>query len=343
MYAPFIAIEMSGSEEVPLPRYRFHHKSQRWYKEPCRYALPVEQEEKCECASAFVSSFDYFLGRGYAVQKIDDPKTRQNRKRDETNMEIERFQARNLIAGSSSINVIEKDSSDDEMPPELDLDDRETLSPISVEIQCANPLMGYVSDCPLHAIYQALVTIKKDILETGSDDEVSSIQLNFDEFYELIQAVGNGNLLSASYLQNIFRALPTYSSQNDAVEGYDFFSFIVDNAYHPALNRNVNMLFLVFGVKDGTIPLISLHSRIILAWAEMNTHGNLHSQWVKFARAVETVESYIFTERLIVRGNVFLNRSEVSALMCSHPLLWKVMNSIDMDGGAKTSRKKEVE
>lgn len=335
---------MSGQEDAPLPRYRFYHKPQRWMKEPLRFVVPTDEEEKSEGRPPFESSFDYFLRRSYAVQTSEDPQARLSQKRMETNREIERFQARNMIAGgASSIAVTERESSDDdsEMDVDSDVEEREGHN-AAPAVELANPLMGYVSGFPLYKIYASMVDIKKDILEEGDEGQIVSMRMSFDEFQQLIKRIGNGNLLSTGYLQKIFRALPSYTSSSESVQVYTLFSYIVENTYHPSLNRNVSMLFHAFGMESGLIPLASLHSRVVFAWAEINTFGNLRGQWVKLARALETVEKEIFEEKLIARNSLYLNPQEVRALMCSHPLLWKVTNSIDMDGGGKKSKKEET-
>lgn len=306
--------------------------------------IPSDEDEKNgEGRTQFVSSFDYFLSRSYAVQKTDDPQSRLSQKRIETNREIDRFQARNMIAGASSIAVTDRESSDDDsvVPLESDLEDREGVS-AAPRVEFANPLMGYVSGFPLHDIYKAMIDIKKEDISKADESAIASLRLSFEEFQELIKRVGNGNLLSVGYVQKIFRTLPTYSASTESVQAYALFSYIVENTYHPSLNRNVGMLFHAFGLESGLIPLVSLHSRVVSAWAELNTYGNLRGQWVKLAKALEVVEAELFEEKMIVRHSLYLTPQEIRALMCSHPLLWKVTNSIDMDGGGKKSKKDDL-
>lgn len=333
---------MSTAEDAPLPRYRYYHKRMRWLKEPLRFVVPSDDEDGNEGRAPFESSFDYFLSRSYAVQTKEDIQARLSQKRQETNTEIDRFQARNRIAGASSLAVAERESSDDESEVSVasETEDREgSAAPKSVEF--TNPLMGYVSGFPLHKVYQAIISIKEESLQSDDPSDVVSLRLDFGEFLELIKLIGNSSLLSTAYALKIFRALPTYSSSSDSVQAYALFSYIVENTYHPALNRNVGMLFHAFGSENGLIPLVSLHSRVVFAWAELNTYGNLRGQWVKLSRALEVVEKDLFVEKLIVRGSLYLNASEVRALLCSDALLWKVTNSIDMDGGGKKSQKQD--
>eukprot|EP00796_Vickermania_ingenoplastis_P010105 gene10105-7072_t len=340
------SFSMSGQgEDAPLPRYRFYHKPQQWHKESLRFVVPTDDEANNEGNQLPESSFDYFLRRSYAVQKIEDPQARLAQKRAETIQEIDRFQARNMIAGASSINVIDKESSDDDSDNmlESDLDEREGSNATPSTVVFANPLMGYVSGFPLYDIYKAMVEIKREVLENGTEDEVADLQLSYLEFEELIKQIGDGNLLSAGYVQKIFHSLPCYNPRYESMCAYPLFSYIVEHTYHPALNRNVNMLFHAFAKEgDDSIPLVSLHSRVVSAWAELNTFGNLRGQWVKLAKTLEIVERDLFKEKLVVRHCLFLNQADVRALMCTDPLLWKVMNSIDMDGGRKKKEKASI-
>lgn len=330
---------MNKSDDGPFPRYKFSSRTQRWYPVSLKaLASKGDISDGSKIAPPFVSSFDYLLRRSYAKQKCDSFDGEALRKhRDETYMEIDRFQARHALAGAQSFTVTEKDSSDEDRgnSSDIDVEDREGTAVVSTRVEFANPLMGYVSGFPLYKIYETLRTIKKKELE-GEDTNLASVPLSFEEFQVLVSTIGDKNLLSPSYLQKMFSSLPNYANSTHSVQTFEFFSYIVENTYHPSLSRNVAMLFYAFGQDSDLIPLVALHSRVVLAWAETNTFGNLRREWAKLAQALETVEKSIFEDKLIVRHSLYLTSREVRALLCSDSLLWNVCNSIDMEGGGRT-------
>lgn len=335
---------MNKSDDGPFPRYKFSSRTQRWYPVSLKGAVSKGDISECtKAAPLFVSSFDYFLRRSYAMQKCDNVDGEALRKqRDETYMEIDRFQARHALAGAQSFTVTEKDSSDEDRgnSSEIDGEDREGTVVVQSRVEFANPLMGYVSGFPLYKIYETLCKLKKKELE-GEETNLASVHLSFEEFRVLVSTIGDKNLLSPSYLQKMFSSLPNYANSTLTVQAFDFFSYIVENTYHPSLSRNAAMLFYAFGQDSDLIPLVALHSRVVLAWAETNTFGNLRREWAKLAQALETVEKKIFEDKLIVRHSLYLTSRELRALLCSDLLLWNVCNSIDMEGGGKTEKSEE--
>lgn len=334
---------MSKTDDGPLPRYRFYRKTQRWRPEKGNGGVSHDggnNAGKEKISPPFVSSFDYALRRNYVVQQPDKAKRKgHDQQREETYREINRFQARHVLAGAQTITVTEKESSDDEnsIPSEIDAEYRESMAALPPSVEFANPLMGYVSGFPLPKIYETICKLKRRELE-GDETNLASVRLNFEEFRTLVSTIGDPQLLSRAYLRKIFCSLPTYASSTSSVQAFEFFSYIVENTYHPSLNRNVAMLFLAFGQDNELIPLVSLHSRVVLAWAEQNTFGNLRGEWTKLAQALETLQREIFEDKLIVRHSLYLNPEEVRALFCSQALLWKVSNSIDMEGGGKARK-----
>lgn len=340
---------MNTTNDGPLPRNRFHWKTQRWYPEKTCTVTSHKGSDGREgnagkvagLARPFVSSFDYALNKSYAVQQpYAGRENLSNQQREETYTEIDRFQARHALACAHSITVVEKDWSDDDNDhrSEIDAEHRESVSGILSGGEFASPLMGYVSGFPLHKIYATICKLKSNELD-GDATNLASIRLSFEEFQALISTIGDGHLLSRKYLHKIFSSLPTYASSTTSVQAFGFYSYIVEHTYHPSLNRNVAMLFTAFAQDNDLIPLVSLHSRVVLVWAELHTFGNLRGEWGKLAQALEAVQKELLEDKLIVRQSLYLTPAEVRALFCSKSLLWNVMNSIDMEGGGRSAKK----
>lgn len=300
-------------QEAPLPRYRFNEETGKWKKEAGR----TEKAEQGSAAQAqpFESSYDYFLHHSYATQNTKTGKERNAQERDQTIAQIETFKNTHFPEKNEQIFKKKRTGSEDS----------DTGAPLSD----VNPILGYLNGVSLGQLFDALVMIKGSVSPPSAALDPAAAHLNQEDFHELLSLVGNVDLLSKDYEARMYNGFATVSAAG-AVTPYDVFTYVVDHTYHPKLNLTAEMLFFAFDLeKRNVIPIEALHPRVVEAWAEENTFGNLRENWTKFAEALRSETSL---GKHMVGENTFLDPQTVRALLASSDSLFAVANTVDLEG-----------
>ncbi|CAD2221083.1 hypothetical protein AGDE_01659 [Angomonas deanei] len=162
----------------------------------------------------------------------------------------------------------------------------------------------------------------------------------FEDFHEFLSLVRSSITVSEEYEQDMYTRL-TMLYPNQKMTTYDLFSYLVNHTLHKNVDLAVEMIFLAFDTdKRGIIPVEALHPRVLEAWAEENTFGNLRDSWLKLAEALRQEEQFLGNN--MIAGTPFLDPDSLRALLCSSDALFAVANRVDLEGGerrAKSTRK----
>ncbi|EKF30852.1 hypothetical protein MOQ_005323 [Trypanosoma cruzi marinkellei] len=288
-------------QQPPPPRYVLQVSTGKWQEKSISKSTgPMKETKRLQ------NSVDYFLKRAMCAS-VPIAKNDTNPVGESTKImkELDLFEARHF--GSKSRYSL--------------------FLPTSINV---NPIIGLLCGVPLYHICDALIQRKDAERQTLQDENcnVGAMRLSFDELYDVcIQLVPN--MVSEEYLRRMFLALLP-SNGEDSLLLSSFFSFLVENAFHPTLDRNVNALFGAFD-PDGTgvISAATLTSKVVLAWAELHLFGNLRGEWDKMAAALELTNG---VDLRIVDGAMLLTPAATRAVFCALNTLYVVMESIDMDG-----------
>ncbi|RNF01690.1 hypothetical protein TraAM80_06813 [Trypanosoma rangeli] len=285
-------------QQPPPPRYVLQVSTGKWRSQPLSPDTgPIKGAEHLQ------NSMDYFLKRAmYAsVRAANDGNCAQCLTA-EAPKELEWFETRHCPKSSRG----------------------PSSAPLNV-----NPIIGLLSGVPLYDICDALVKQKGVIWKRQEDGRLhgAALELSFDELYDVCRQLVP-NMVSREYLHRMFYLLLA-SEEKDVLHLSCFFSFLVEHAFHPALNRNVDALFKAFD-PDGTgvISATTLKSKVIFAWAELNLFGSLRVEWEKMGTALELTNG---VDLRIADGARLLTPKAARAVFCASRTLYTVMESIDMD------------
>ncbi|RNF22117.1 uncharacterized protein Tco025E_03279 [Trypanosoma conorhini] len=288
-------------QQPPPPRYVLQVSTGKWRKQPASLSAGSVKE-----AEYLQNSMDYFLKRAMCASVPAAADSNHTpRLIAEAPKELEWFETRHCPRSSRVPSF--------------------SSAPLDV-----NPIVGLLCDVPLYDTCDALVQQKGvmwERLQDGLLDDVA-LQLSFDEFYGVCERLVP-NMVSREYLQRMFYLLLS-GDEKDSLPLSSFFSFLVEHAFHPALDRNVDALFRAFD-PDGTgvISAATLTSKVVFAWAELNLFGNLRVEWEKLAAALKVTNG---VDLRIVDGARLLTPEATRAVFCASHKLYAVMESIDMDG-----------
>ncbi|KAG8346704.1 hypothetical protein TRVL_02474 [Trypanosoma vivax] len=212
-----------------------------------------------------------------------------------------------------------------------------------------NPICGLLCGVPLYDIFDAFAQIKKDEFEqlelqqqrqpreqqeseqqeqAMACEEWPSVRITVNDLYVVCSALVRV-LVSESYLRSMFYMLPTYQ-EDETVEFSSFFSFLVEQAFHPELDRNVDALFSAFDPnKTGLISAATLTAPVFLAFAELNLFGNLRGEWERMAATLEVTNG---VDLRVVNNVRLLTPAATRAVFCASKVLYRAIEAVDLDG-----------
>ncbi|EPY27922.1 hypothetical protein STCU_05416 [Strigomonas culicis] len=307
-------------QEAPLPRYRFNEETGKWKKEAGRTEKRTDGSVAEE--QPFESSYDYFLRRSYAVQNTETGNEKNNLERDHTIGQIETFKTNHFPGKNEQLFKKKRTGSEDSEGegPSFDV----------------NPIIGYLNSVSLGHLFNALVVIKGSVNPPSVTLDTSAADLSLDDFHEVLSLVGNTDLLSKEYEARMFQGFADLSSTG-TVSPYDVFTYVVDHTYHPRLDLTAEMLFFAFDLdKRHVIPVEALHPRVVEAWAEENTFGNLRENWMKFGEALRCEADL---GKHIVGDHTLLDPPTVRAVLASSDALFAIANAVDLEGSGGKKKK----
>lgn len=197
---------------------------------------------------------------------------------------------------------------------------------------CSNPVVGLLCGIPLYDVYTALTKRKGEEWDTygGEPDPNKLLRLSLDELFDVCTSLVKP-MVNYSYVRDMFTMLPSDGEDDDnSVPLSCFFSFLVENAFHPTLNRNVEALFRAFDPEGtGVISEATLASPVLNAFAELNLFGHLRGEWERMASTLEIVGNIDYR---IVDNIRLLTPEATRAVLCSSPILYDAMENVDLDG-----------
>ncbi|EAN90857.1 hypothetical protein C3747_117g55 [Trypanosoma cruzi] len=288
-------------QQPPPPRYVLQVSTGNWQKKSIlKSAAPMKEAKQLQ------NSVEYFLKRAMCAS-VPTSKNEDGSLCESTKImkELDLFETRHF--GSKSRYSL--------------------FLPTSLQV---NPIIGLLCGLPLYQICDALIQRKDAEWQARKEENcsVGALRLSFEELYDVCTQLVP-NMVSEDYLHRMFIVLLP-SEEEDSLLLSSFFSFLVENAFHPALDRNVNALFSAFD-PDGTgvISAATLTSKVLLAWAELHLFGNLRGEWEKMAAALELTNG---VDLRIVDGARLLTPAATRAVFCALNTLYVAMESIDMDG-----------
>ncbi|KEG10877.1 hypothetical protein DQ04_03191010 [Trypanosoma grayi] len=289
------------TQEPPPPRYVLQISTGKWRRQTASPVLGASTG-----AENLQNSLDYFLRRAmYApVSPVKDNSNSQQLPV-EVLKQIEEFEKRHCGEPSR----------------------RFSLTSTFVEV---NPIIGLLCGVPLYDLYDTLTQRKGSAWQRQQHQGASGValRLNLEELCDVCAQLVP-NMVSCEYAQQMLSSVPGYR-EDDTVLLSSFFSFIVEHAFHPAMDRNVRALFRAFDPENtGVISVATLSPAVVSAWAELNLFGNLRGEWDKMAAALELANGLDLS---IVDGATLLTPESTRAVLCASSILYNAMNSVDMDG-----------
>lgn len=322
-------------DSTPLPRYRYHHSTGQWRKEVIACITAAEVAEKQAKLKKEIikkvqgspeSSFDYFLRKSYAVEKAVDAAARETKQRDHTRIHMETFQRAHLSNIRKVTSEVEANSAILPIP---------ALPEGGASDESSNPVLGFLMGVAPHVLYESLVNIKGPIFPLSPLEKLPSLDLS--QFIALLHQVRPETRLSEDYMRRMFVGLPIYSKFFDHVAAFDFYTYVLDHTYHPHLDGNVEMLFHAFDPKGrDLIPIEALNARVVAAYAELSTFGNLRESWLQLSNALAEVEE---DGGLPWDVPPILDMTITAAVLASSERLYEVVNSVDLEGGGNMGKR----
>lgn len=356
----------SPLQAPPLPRLRYHSKTGTWKKEllnrtrasPRTTVSTLEHVKGTSLVDSqrtvqFESSFDYFLRQSIPFHRSTSRTAIQARQARDTEEQIRLFERR-WLKQSNRVSFVQHDVLEHHhstFSPNVHIaDDSSTDSEVVAHRAVPHLITGLVASLPLYSIFETLTAVKgrwplfptsaggleEEAMVEEVEAEAQSIRhsgrLSWTDFQSFLSLLEQDYTLTASYAEHIFLSLPSYDCHTHSIDVFTLFSYLVDARRSKHLFKNVEMIFKACDIdKRGLVTVEALNPRVLKAWAELNTYGNLQNQWMSFADAL--MLNRMHTDAVQPLLCDLMNPEMLRAYLSSSELLYSAATSLDLEGG----------